>query len=112
MWRSEPLAGPDWQASRATGSGVATWESASSEPGAGSGRRGASSCGRSMVRTRPRAVLEASVRAGWLDRFLTLRSAWSAVSDEQFEAFNSHNRASDFPETASRWLEMGREAGF
>jgi cyclopropane fatty-acyl-phospholipid synthase-like methyltransferase len=55
---------------------------------------------------------EGEDRAGWLDRFLTLRSAWSVVSDEQFEAFNSHSRASDFPETASRWLEMGREAGF
>lgn len=56
--------------------------------------------------------LEGESRAKWLDRFLTLRAAWSAVSDEQFEAFNFHNRASDFPETASQWLELGREAGF
>jgi cyclopropane fatty-acyl-phospholipid synthase-like methyltransferase len=51
-------------------------------------------------------------RAGWLDRFLTLRSAWSAISDEQFEAFDSHMRASDFPETASHWLKLGLAAGF
>jgi ubiquinone/menaquinone biosynthesis C-methylase UbiE len=55
---------------------------------------------------------EGEDRAGWLDRFLSLRSAWSAISNEQFAAFDSHMRASDFPEAAPRWLEMGREAGF
>jgi ubiquinone/menaquinone biosynthesis C-methylase UbiE len=56
--------------------------------------------------------LEGEDRAGWMNRFSSLRSSWSAVSDDQFAAFDTHNRASDFPETAADWASLGRSAGF
>jgi hypothetical protein len=34
------------------------------------------------------------------------------LTDEEFAAFDSHHRASDYAETASTWMAMGREAGF
>ena len=34
------------------------------------------------------------------------------VTDDEFAAFDSHHRASDYPETATTWAAMGREAGF
>jgi SAM-dependent methyltransferase len=56
--------------------------------------------------------LEGEDREGWMERFRNLRPQWSAVSDEEFNAFDSHHRASDHAETASTWKAMGREAGF
>jgi SAM-dependent methyltransferase len=51
-------------------------------------------------------------RLEWLDRFSALRTAWSAMTDEEFEAMESHMRVADFPETAEDWKAMGRRAGF
>jgi len=51
-------------------------------------------------------------REGWFERFVRLRPEWSGITDEEFAAFDSHNRASDYAETASTWMEMGRRAGF
>ena len=34
------------------------------------------------------------------------------MTDEEFAAFDNHNRASDYAETSATWLAMGREAGF
>jgi len=51
-------------------------------------------------------------REDWLERFHRLRPEWSGVSDEEFAAFETHCRASDYAETASAWLGFGREAGF
>jgi ubiquinone/menaquinone biosynthesis C-methylase UbiE len=56
--------------------------------------------------------LEGEDREGWMERFRQLRPQWSAISDEEFAAFDSHQRASDFPETAATWKWMAREAGF
>ena len=39
-------------------------------------------------------------------------SRWPMVTDDEFAAFDSHHRASDYPETATTWAAMGREAGF
>lgn len=55
---------------------------------------------------------EGEDREGWFERFVRLRPEWSGITDEEFAAFDSHNRASDFAETASTWIAMGREAGF
>ena len=49
---------------------------------------------------------------GWFERFHRLRPEWSMVTDEEFAAFESHNRASDFAETSATWKAVGREAGF
>jgi len=56
--------------------------------------------------------VEGEDREGWFQRFARLRPEWSMITDEEFAAFDSHCRASDYPETASVWKAMGREAGF
>jgi cyclopropane fatty-acyl-phospholipid synthase-like methyltransferase len=57
-------------------------------------------------------LLEGENRMDWLGRFSSLRSGWSAVSDEEFAAMESHMQLADFPETAAAWREMGHQAGF
>ena len=56
--------------------------------------------------------LEGEDRDGWMERFRRLRPDWPLISDEEFDAFDSHHRASDYAETASAWKGMAREAGF
>jgi SAM-dependent methyltransferase len=56
--------------------------------------------------------LEGEDREGWMERFRQLRPEWPAVTDDEFAAFDSHQRASDYAETATAWTAMGREAGF
>lgn len=56
--------------------------------------------------------LEGEDREGWMTRFRRLRPEWPAVTDEEFAAFDSHHRASDYAETSAAWLAMGRDAGF
>jgi SAM-dependent methyltransferase len=52
-------------------------------------------------------------RESWLERFeLKNRPRWTALSPQEWDAVVAHNRAEDFPEMASRWLSLGREAGF
>lgn len=51
-------------------------------------------------------------REGWLERFHRLRPEWPGVTDEEFAAFESHSRASDYAETSAVWKALGREAGF
>jgi SAM-dependent methyltransferase len=55
---------------------------------------------------------EGEDREGWLKRFCQIRPEWSAISDEEFAAFDSHHRASDYAETSATWKGMAREAGF
>jgi len=55
---------------------------------------------------------ETEDREGWLERFHRLRPEWSMVTDEEFAAFESHCRASDYAETSAKWKSIGREAGF
>jgi cyclopropane fatty-acyl-phospholipid synthase-like methyltransferase len=57
-------------------------------------------------------LLEGETRAQWLDRFAGLRRAFSAITEEEFRAMESHMRRADFPESATTWLAMGRQAGF
>jgi len=56
--------------------------------------------------------VEGEDREGWFQRFAQLRPEWSMITDEEFAAFDSHCRASDYAETSSVWKAMGREAGF
>jgi hypothetical protein len=55
---------------------------------------------------------EGEDREGWMERFRQMRPQWPAISDEEFAAFESHHRASDFAETALTWRAIAREAGF
>ena len=55
---------------------------------------------------------EGEDREGWIERFRQMRPQWPAISDEEFTAFDSHHRASDYAETALTWKGMAREAGF
>jgi cyclopropane fatty-acyl-phospholipid synthase-like methyltransferase len=56
--------------------------------------------------------LEGEAREDWMERFRQLRPEWPDITDDEFAAFDSHHRASDYSETASTWMAMGREAGF
>ena len=56
--------------------------------------------------------LESEDREGWMERFRQMRPQWLAISDEEFAAFDSHHRASDYAETSGTWKGMAREAGF
>jgi hypothetical protein len=47
-----------------------------------------------------------------MDRFRQIGPQWSAISDEEFAAFDSHHSTSDYAETAATWKGMAREAGF
>ena len=51
-------------------------------------------------------------REGWFERYELLRPQWSMVTDDEFAAFASHCRASDYAETCEEWKAIGREAGF
>jgi SAM-dependent methyltransferase len=55
---------------------------------------------------------EGEDREGWMERFRRMRPQWPTISDEEFAAFDSHHRASDYAETAGTWKGMAREAGF
>jgi hypothetical protein len=56
--------------------------------------------------------LEGEDRDAWMERFRRVRPHWPAISDEEFQSFDSHHRASDYSETATVWTGMGRQAGF
>lgn len=58
------------------------------------------------------ALFEGEDRTAWLARFSLLRHEWSAVSDEEFASMERHMLLADFPETVTRWLGMGEDAGF
>ena len=51
-------------------------------------------------------------REGWLRRWDGQRPAWTAYTADDWEIASSHVHAADFPETDSRWRDLGREAGF
>jgi SAM-dependent methyltransferase len=56
--------------------------------------------------------LEGEDREGWMERFRQMRPKWPMLTDDEFAAFDSHSRASDYAETGRTWMEMGRAAGF
>ena len=51
-------------------------------------------------------------RAAWLRRWDRQRPSWTALTVEEWDAITAHVHTADFPETASRWHSLGREAGF
>ncbi len=52
-------------------------------------------------------------RDAWLDRWERhFVPKWTALEPDEKAAMIAHVRAADFPETHSRWLALGREAGF
>jgi SAM-dependent methyltransferase len=56
--------------------------------------------------------LEGEDRDGWMERFRHMRPQWPVLSDDEFAAFDSHCRTSDYAETAAMWKGIAREAGF
>jgi SAM-dependent methyltransferase len=55
---------------------------------------------------------EGEDREDWMERFRRMRPEWPMLTDDEFAAFDSHHRASDYAETASTWMELGHAAGF
>jgi SAM-dependent methyltransferase len=56
---------------------------------------------------------DAEDRDAWLRRWeRQSQPLWPDLTPEEYEAMRAHVRANDFPETASRWHSLGREAGF
>lgn len=51
-------------------------------------------------------------RTEWLRRWDLQRPQWTAFSADEWEAIATHVHAYDYPETVSRWHELGHEAGF
>ena len=76
----------------------------------GASLRSFPAAGFSSSGSRP-ALRERIVRGGF-ERFARPRPEWSMTTDEEFAAFDSHCRASDYAETSAVWKAMGREAGF
>jgi ubiquinone/menaquinone biosynthesis C-methylase UbiE len=55
--------------------------------------------------------LEGEDREGWAERYSQYLKGLP-VTDDDFAAMDSHQRASDYPETAATWEGMARETGF
>jgi ubiquinone/menaquinone biosynthesis C-methylase UbiE len=51
-------------------------------------------------------------REGWFRRWELLESDWTALTPEEWRRLAAHVRTYDFPETASGWRALGKEAGF
>jgi SAM-dependent methyltransferase len=51
-------------------------------------------------------------RNGWLQRWDDQKPLWTAYSPEGWDTMTAHVHAADFPETASTWFSLGREAAF
>jgi hypothetical protein len=52
-------------------------------------------------------------RDGYLARFRHVnRPAWTFLSDDEWAQIDHHVTTCDFPESASTWLDLGRQAGF
>jgi hypothetical protein len=51
-------------------------------------------------------------REGWLRRWDAQQPLWTAYTPEEWATITAHVHAADYPETASRWVSLAREAGF
>jgi len=52
-------------------------------------------------------------REGYLERFRRVNQpAWTFLSGDEWAQIDHHVTTSDLPETAERWLDLGRKAGF
>ncbi len=57
--------------------------------------------------------LDGEDRDHWFHRFeAQCGPCWTELTPEEWEAMATHVRNFDFPETASGWLALGRDAGF
>ncbi len=56
---------------------------------------------------------EGESRPAYLDRFeQSYHAAWAALTPDEWATIMAHVRAADFPEPASVWAQLGRDAGF
>jgi SAM-dependent methyltransferase len=51
-------------------------------------------------------------REGWLRRWDEQEPLWTAYTPDEWDAMRTHVHAADFPETTTRWHELGHAAGF
>ena len=51
-------------------------------------------------------------RESWFRRWELLELDWTALTPEEWRRLAAHVRTYDFPETASGWRALGKEAGF
>jgi SAM-dependent methyltransferase len=51
-------------------------------------------------------------RDRWLHRWDNQKPMWTAYSSEDWDTITAHVHAADYPETSSRWVSLGHEAGF
>jgi ubiquinone/menaquinone biosynthesis C-methylase UbiE len=51
-------------------------------------------------------------RPAFFDRFMRIRTSWTALTPAEWEQIWNHATTCDFPETAAVWCELGRAAGF
>jgi ubiquinone/menaquinone biosynthesis C-methylase UbiE len=51
-------------------------------------------------------------RDGWMRRWDDQKPSWTAYSEPEWNYVTAHVHSSDFPETHSTWLALGRAAGF
>jgi SAM-dependent methyltransferase len=59
------------------------------------------------------ARLEGETRPAFIDRYEEFaRTAWSALTPAEWDMIWEHVRTADFPEQASVWAQLGRDAGF
>src|SRR4029079_214431 len=57
-------------------------------------------------------LLDGEGQEGWILRLESSRPLWLNLADDEWEAMLSHSRASDGPEKAGTWQDLGLEAGF
>ena len=51
-------------------------------------------------------------REGWLRRWDLQEPMWTSLTSDEWRRMANHVRSHDFPETVSRWRELGYGAGF
>ena len=68
--------------------------------------------GHGMLLVYENASPDGEDRDTWLERWDRQEPDWTALTADEWRRMAAHVRAHDFPETVSRWRELGREAGF
>jgi ubiquinone/menaquinone biosynthesis C-methylase UbiE len=56
--------------------------------------------------------LDGESRDAWLTRWDEQETAWTAYTPAEWKYVTAHVHQADFPETASTWQALGRQAGF
>lgn len=55
---------------------------------------------------------DGEVRSDWMRRWDAQQPSWTAYTPAEWDMLTAHVHAADFPETASKWHELGEAAGF